>query len=90
MEIPGSNKRERMTNAAMLYCYGSKLLSNEQVPSSKIRTVRVDHGCIGCANFSQNLPINPFPIRWIKRQKKDKAHISTEEKSQVFRVERFK
>lgn len=52
-DIPGSNKKERMTNAAMLYCYGSKLLGNEQVPSSEIRTVCEDHGCIDGANFSK-------------------------------------
>ena len=74
-----------MNNAAMLYCYGSKLLGNKQVLSSKIRTVRVDHGCINGANFSRDLTINPFLFRWIKRQKQQyKAYISRGEKAKDF------
>lgn len=52
-DIPGSNKKEKMSNAAMLYCYGSKLLGDEQVPSTEIRTICEEHGCIDSPNFSK-------------------------------------
>jgi len=37
----------------LLYCYGSKLIGDEQVPSSEIRTVCEEHGCIDSANYSK-------------------------------------
>jgi len=52
-DIPGTNKKEKMANAAMLYCYGSKLLGDEQVPSSEIRAVCEEHGCLDSPNFSK-------------------------------------
>jgi len=52
-EIPGSNGKAKMTNAAILYCYGSKLLGDEQVSSKDIRTVCEDHGCLDAPNFSK-------------------------------------
>ena len=52
-DIPGSTKQEKMANAALLYCYGSKLIGDEQVPSSEIRTVCEEHGCIDSANYSK-------------------------------------
>lgn len=52
-DIPGANKKEKMVNAALLYCYGSKLLGDEQVPSAEIRNVCEEHGCIDSPNFSK-------------------------------------
>ena len=52
-EIPGSNGRAKMTNAATLFCYGSKLLGDEQVAAKDIRTVCEEHGCLDAPNFSK-------------------------------------
>ena len=52
-EIPGTTKQTKMKNAAILYCYGSKLLGDEQVNSKDIRTVCEEHGCLDNANFSK-------------------------------------
>lgn len=52
-KIPGSNKREQSRNAALLYCYGSELIGDEQVPSSEIRTLCEEHGFLDAANFSK-------------------------------------
>lgn len=52
-DIPGGSKKEKMANAAILYCYGSKLLGDEQVPSTEIRTVCEEHGCIDSPNFAK-------------------------------------
>ena len=52
-DIPGSSKKEKMANAAILYCYGSKLIGDEQVPSTEIRTVCEEHGCIDATNFAK-------------------------------------
>lgn len=52
-DIPGSNAKAKMTNAAILYCYGSKLLGDEQVSNREIRTVCEDHGILDSANFSK-------------------------------------
>ena len=52
-DIPGTSKKEKMINAALLYCYGSKLLGDEQVPSKEIREMCEEHGCLDGANFSK-------------------------------------
>lgn len=52
-DIPGANARAKMTNAAILYCYGSKLLGDEQVSNKEIRTVCEEHGILDSANFSK-------------------------------------
>lgn len=52
-KIPGSNKSEKSKNAALLYCYGSELMGDEQVPSTEIRGVCEEHGFLDSANFSK-------------------------------------
>lgn len=52
-DIPGKNKSAKMSNAAILYCYGSKLLGDEQVPSKDIRSTIEEHGCLDGPNFSK-------------------------------------
>ena len=52
-DLPGSNGRAKMTNAAVLFCYGSKLLGDEQVATKDIRTVIEEHGCLDGPNFSK-------------------------------------
>lgn len=52
-DLPGSNGKAKMTNAAILFCYGSKLLGDEQVATKDIRTVIEDHGCLDGPNFSK-------------------------------------
>jgi len=52
-DIPGASKKEKMANAAILYCYGSKLLGDQQVPSTEIRAVCEEHGCIDGPNFAK-------------------------------------
>ena len=52
-DIPGSSRKEKMINAALLYCYGSKLLGDEQVPSKEIREICEEHGCLDGPNFSK-------------------------------------
>lgn len=52
-DLPGSNGRAKMTNAAILFCYGSKLLGDEQVASKDIRAVCEEHGCLDAPNFSK-------------------------------------
>lgn len=52
-DIPGNAKSLQMTNAALLYCYGSMLLGDEQVSSSEIRGVCEEHGCLDSPNFSK-------------------------------------
>lgn len=52
-DIPGSNAKTKMSNAAILFCYGSKLLGDDQVSSKDIRSVCEDHGCLDAPNFSK-------------------------------------
>lgn len=52
-EIPGTSGKSKMTNAAILFCYGSKLLGDEMVASKDIRIVCEEHGCLDSANFSK-------------------------------------
>lgn len=52
-DLPGSNNKAKMTNAAILFCYGSKLLGDEQVSHKDIRTVCEEHGALDSANFSK-------------------------------------
>lgn len=52
-EIPGTSVKSKMTNAAILFCYGSKLLGDEIVASKDIRVVCEEHGCLDSANFSK-------------------------------------
>ena len=52
-DLPGSNNKAKMTNAAILFCYGSKLLGDEQVSHKDIRTVCEAHGALDSANFSK-------------------------------------
>lgn len=54
-EIPGSSLKSKMINAAILYCYGSKLLGDDQVSSKDIRVVCEEHGCLDSANFATAL-----------------------------------
>jgi hypothetical protein len=51
--IPGGNKQTQMSNAALLYCYGSGLMGDEQVSSKDIRVVCEEHGCIDSGNFAK-------------------------------------
>lgn len=53
VDIPGNNKSHQMTNAAILYCYGSRLLGDEQVSSTEIRSVCEEHGILDGPNFSK-------------------------------------
>ncbi|WP_207888353.1 hypothetical protein [Pseudomonas sp. 30_B] len=52
-DIPGANTKSKMLNAAILYCYGSRLLGDEQVPAKNIRAVCEEHGILDSANFSK-------------------------------------
>ncbi len=52
-KLPGSKKSEKSKNVALLYCYGSELMGDEQVPSSEIRGVCEEHGCLDSTNFSK-------------------------------------
>jgi hypothetical protein len=52
-DIPGSSVKSKMTNAAILFCYGSKLLGDELVATKDIRTVCEEHGCLDSPNFSK-------------------------------------
>lgn len=52
-DIPGTNVKSKMTNAAILFCYGSKLLGDEMVASKDIRVVCEEHGCLDSPNFSK-------------------------------------
>lgn len=51
-DIPGSNTKSKMTNAAILFCYGSKLLGDDQISSKEIRLICEEHGCLDAPNFS--------------------------------------
>lgn len=51
-EIKGSSKKGKMLNAALLFCYGSKLLGDEQVASKDIRQVCEEHGILDAPNFA--------------------------------------
>lgn len=51
--IPGTSVKSKMTNAAILFCYGSKLLGDEMVASKDIRVVCEEHGCLDSPNFSK-------------------------------------
>lgn len=51
-EIKGSSKKGKMINAALLFCYGSELLGDEQVASKDIRQVCEDHGILDATNFA--------------------------------------
>lgn len=52
-DIPGSSLKSKMQNAAILFCYGSKLLGDDQVSSKVIRLVCEEHGCLDSPNFSK-------------------------------------
>lgn len=52
-DIPGSSVKSKMTNAAILFCYGSKLLGDELVATKDIRTICEEHGFLDSANFSK-------------------------------------
>jgi hypothetical protein len=52
VEINGSSKKGKMLNAALLFCYGSELLGDEQVASKDIRQVCEEHGILDAANFA--------------------------------------
>lgn len=51
-EINGSTKKAKMLNAALLFCYGSELLGDEQVASKDIRKVCEEHGILDAPNFA--------------------------------------
>lgn len=51
-EVPGGNKKAQSSNLAILYCYGSYLMGEEQVKSKDIREVAKEHGCLDEANFA--------------------------------------
>ena len=52
-EIPGGTAIAKMTNAAVLFCYGSKLIGDDQVPSTDIRSMCEEHGILDSGNFSK-------------------------------------
>lgn len=52
-DIPGTTVKSKMTNAAILFCYGSKLLGDEMIASKDIRAVCEEHGCLDSPNFSK-------------------------------------
>jgi len=54
-EIPGNSLKSKMVNTAILYCYGSKLLGDDQVSSKEIRLICEEHGCLDSANFATAL-----------------------------------
>ena len=41
------------TNLAILYCYGSYLMGEEQVKSKDIREAVKEHGCLDESNFAK-------------------------------------
>ena len=51
--MPGDNTKAKMKNAGILFCYGSKLLGDEQVSSKDIKTICEDHGCLDSPNFAK-------------------------------------
>lgn len=51
-DVPGDNKKAQSTNLAILYCYGSSLMGEEQVKSKDIREVAKEHGCLDEGNFA--------------------------------------
>lgn len=51
-EIKGSSKKGKMLNAALLFCYGSELLGDDQVASKDIRQVCEEHGILDATNFA--------------------------------------
>lgn len=51
-DIKGSSKKGKMLNAALLFCYGSELLGDDQVASKDIRQVCEEHGVLDAPNFS--------------------------------------
>jgi hypothetical protein len=51
-EIKGGSGKAKMLNATLLFCYGSKLLGDETVPSKDIRIVCEEHGILDAKNFS--------------------------------------
>jgi hypothetical protein len=52
-KIEGKNKREKMINIALLYCFGSSLMGDEQVPSTEIRAACEEHGVLDGPNFAK-------------------------------------
>jgi len=52
-DIPGESKKEKMTNIAMLFCFGNELMGNEQISSKDIREICEQHGCLDGPNFSK-------------------------------------
>lgn len=52
-EITGSNMKLKMTNAALFYCYGAMLMGDVQVPSTVIREVCEEYGCLDGPNFAK-------------------------------------
>lgn len=52
-DLQGNNNRAKMKNAAILFCYGSKLLGDDQVSQKAIRAVCEEHGALDSANFSK-------------------------------------
>lgn len=52
-DIPGATKKAKMTNAALLYGYGSAILGRETCSSDDIRQVCQDHGCLDSPNFAK-------------------------------------
>ncbi|MGA2467664.1 MAG: hypothetical protein ABSH06_25370 [Thermodesulfobacteriota bacterium] len=52
-QIPGSSTKSQMTNAALLYAYGSELMGEPQVSYKEIREVCEEHGCLDGPNFAK-------------------------------------
>lgn len=50
--ITGATKKGKMLNAALLFCYGSELLGDDQVASKDIRQVCEEHGILDSTNFA--------------------------------------
>jgi hypothetical protein len=52
-DIRGDSIRVKMTNIALLYCYGAQLLGEELVSSKQIREACEEHGALDSANFAK-------------------------------------
>ena len=51
-QIEGKSKKATMLNAALLYCYGSELLGDDQVGDKDIRQACEEHGILDAPNFA--------------------------------------
>jgi hypothetical protein len=52
-KFPGDTNLKKMSNAALIYCYGKKLMGKEPIPHTEIRKVCEDHGILDKSNFAK-------------------------------------